>query len=625
MADDKIDISGLSPDYTKLPTYDDEGLAALQAAQQKSLDALQQRYAQPNWFKVAAGFAKPQLGGFLASLGSASEALGENYEQQRQMQIPIAQMKMAIEQSNYLLKNRAKSNQIIKDWQTQNPDQTTIPTNVLRSAAEIDPNNPTVLTAQKSLENAHNQFNDSVAVLNAQRQSGAINDAQYNQQLSSLSNLLPTYTMTSGKQPTIGAAQPEEAKPQISRPTVSTDDYFSATHNLSGLKPGQQTASTATGPGDLLQSTVNDLKKNHNLPDGYGKDPAVTAQYEHALLSDNQKALDQNNLEGTALNHRTLWWFGSGDGSKILQSDPSTHLGDVLSDSVLKANNLNKNSTVGALKSKIAGQLWDNNVNPDAAIGGQTTPRTGGQAQPDVLTFEKMGLSGPQSLEQQKAVAAAREQSFADQFNHILTDYKPQVTDARDARLNRALNLMHNQVDGDKVRNAMGQLWKDSGYVNAVQNLVNDGISGGITPGDFNIRLSANVNKWLTTANVDPQTRAKLQEINRIIMSDALDDFREGSKAMGGGHINQSEFQTIASRFPSTDDPSTAVSQWLLQRKANNEFNANSYKNAINYANDPVYGKANVSHMNFFSNYKPYQQTLDTHKKHLQTALNSVY
>ena len=64
---------------------------------QRSLDeqikSLEARYANPNWFKVAAGFAKPQLGGFMASFGSAAEALGENVEQQRAAALPIAQMR----------------------------------------------------------------------------------------------------------------------------------------------------------------------------------------------------------------------------------------------------------------------------------------------------------------------------------------------------------------------------------------------------------------------------------------------------------------------------------------------------------------------------------------------------
>lgn len=73
---------------------------------QKSLEsqigALEQRYSNPNWFKVAAGFLKPQLGGFFASLGSASEALGENVEQQRAAALPIAQMRSQLAQSKIL-------------------------------------------------------------------------------------------------------------------------------------------------------------------------------------------------------------------------------------------------------------------------------------------------------------------------------------------------------------------------------------------------------------------------------------------------------------------------------------------------------------------------------------------
>lgn len=82
----------------------------------EQIKALEKRYEEPNWFKVAAGFAKPQLGGFLASLGSASEALGENVEQQREQQLPIAQMKVQIEQANMLLGQKQKQNEIYQEW-----------------------------------------------------------------------------------------------------------------------------------------------------------------------------------------------------------------------------------------------------------------------------------------------------------------------------------------------------------------------------------------------------------------------------------------------------------------------------------------------------------------------------
>jgi hypothetical protein len=84
--------------------------------QQEGLDALQKRYQEPNWFKVAAGFAKPQLGGFLASVGSAAEALGENTELKRAQELPIAKMKSEIALTDIMLGQKQKQNEIYQAW-----------------------------------------------------------------------------------------------------------------------------------------------------------------------------------------------------------------------------------------------------------------------------------------------------------------------------------------------------------------------------------------------------------------------------------------------------------------------------------------------------------------------------
>jgi hypothetical protein len=78
--------------------------------------ALEQRYAQPNLFKMSEAFLKPQLGGFSASLGSAMGTLGENIEQQRAMQIPIAEMQTRITQADILLGQKNKQNEIYQAW-----------------------------------------------------------------------------------------------------------------------------------------------------------------------------------------------------------------------------------------------------------------------------------------------------------------------------------------------------------------------------------------------------------------------------------------------------------------------------------------------------------------------------
>jgi hypothetical protein len=89
-----------------------EDLSEYQKSLDEQIKSLEQRYANPNWFKVAAGFLKPQLGGFAASLGSASEALGENVEQQRAAALPIAQMRSQLAQSKILTgQNKTQSDE----------------------------------------------------------------------------------------------------------------------------------------------------------------------------------------------------------------------------------------------------------------------------------------------------------------------------------------------------------------------------------------------------------------------------------------------------------------------------------------------------------------------------------
>lgn len=100
--------SGL-PDPKDINFYGAEpsDVAEYQKSLQASVDALEQRYANPNWFNVAAGFFKPQLGGFAASLGSAAQALGENVEKQRESALPLAQMRAQLAASKIAMGQRA--------------------------------------------------------------------------------------------------------------------------------------------------------------------------------------------------------------------------------------------------------------------------------------------------------------------------------------------------------------------------------------------------------------------------------------------------------------------------------------------------------------------------------------
>jgi hypothetical protein len=117
MAEKDQAVTGLGTDPTKINPYgaSDEQLQRYRDSLDEGVKALQERYEKPNWFKVAAGFAKPQLGGFLASVGSAAEAMGENVEQERAQQLPIAQMKAQIAQADILAGQNKKVAAMVAD------------------------------------------------------------------------------------------------------------------------------------------------------------------------------------------------------------------------------------------------------------------------------------------------------------------------------------------------------------------------------------------------------------------------------------------------------------------------------------------------------------------------------
>jgi murein DD-endopeptidase MepM/ murein hydrolase activator NlpD len=209
-------------DVTKIPLYgqDDERIQELNKAQQDVASALEHRYDQPNWWKVAAGFAKPQLGGFLASLGSASEAMGENLENQRASMMPVAQMKLQIAQTNMLLGANKKVADEIKAWRDAHPGQTPSAQLVGDWAAKA-PGSSVVKSLQDELKFQQDQQNQNIQrVTEKGRNNIPLTDADkavLNQNPEGLPrNQLPANQVppVTGQQPPVGQQPPKEASKQ---------------------------------------------------------------------------------------------------------------------------------------------------------------------------------------------------------------------------------------------------------------------------------------------------------------------------------------------------------------------------------------------------------------------------
>jgi len=165
-------LGALPVDITKVSGYgtSPESLQELRDALQQNITALEQRYAQPNWFNVAAGFLKPQLGGFFASLGSASQALGENVERQRAAQLPIAQMRAQLAQSNILMGQQQKVAQMEKDRIASGRKVT--PDYVREVSAIAGPDSTVAKALQAELESTRKQFELAISTAQAKMNAG---------------------------------------------------------------------------------------------------------------------------------------------------------------------------------------------------------------------------------------------------------------------------------------------------------------------------------------------------------------------------------------------------------------------------------------------------------------------
>jgi len=516
---DRDNYGGLSSvmDMSKVNPYgvDDQRLQEIQDAQKQALEALQRRYENPNWFKVAAGFLKPQLGGFMASLGSASEALGENVEQQRAQELPIAQMKIQMAQQNLLMGQNKKAADMVAARKSAGLPMTP---DFAAEVARIAPESAVAKALQTEIKTQQEQQGLALQRIQTAKALGRDPnpaDLAFLQQSNA-----PTSQPKSGTDQQNAIPIPVAPSPAITgKPMngiVSVDDFLNVQQNLEGLKPGEKAqTSSATGPYGLIDSTRTNLQKKYNLPEGYGSDPAVSKQYGQALIKDIEDTiLKPNNLDNTTLNQRLGVWFGN-DMPKLMNADPSTKIGEILSKEVLKANGLDPNVRVGKLISRVEGNLWDQGINPKHSVGTESItnknepvqkpevadknfhaplenknvfnglPVDLNTADPSKIKFETLGFANvPESATLTDASIAnwnRKEKAAEDRLNVVQTYGAPEGAIQTVARQNisQLLNFAdESKANKDVIRSVVNKMNENPDIVNALLAAADKGFTG---------------------------------------------------------------------------------------------------------------------------------------------------
>lgn len=263
------DLFGSDPSEINPFGAEQSDVQSYRDALQDSIKALQDRYAQPNWFKVAAGFAKPQLGGFTASLGSAAGALGDWQDQQRAAELPIAQMRAKLAQTNILMGQKQKAadlaEEIAKNGGIPSPNA------AFKMAALTKGPTEAIAGSQAVSDSQANQFlsalkaGDTTAQLEAKFGKPYVDShiGRFLPQASSSPSAVNTVGQNITGTPTTGVSQPEP------NATTGSNQAAVAGTNIPGIPPSlmggmtlDQALSTQSKAISDRMDRVNNLKKS---------------------------------------------------------------------------------------------------------------------------------------------------------------------------------------------------------------------------------------------------------------------------------------------------------------------------------------------------------------------------
>ena len=212
---------------------------------QRSLDeqikSLEARYANPNWFKVAAGFAKPQLGGFMASFGSAAEALGENVEQQRAAALPIAQMRSQLAQSKILTGQNKTVADMVAEYQASGKPLTP---EFVAQVNRIAPDSPSAKALSAQLVAAQKQRE-----LSSSEQGNAMQRIQLARQMGTTPNPadLALVAASSPTSPNQVTKQPKEVNIPTPSPALSDDEKLKLGKDLERVQRDKEALTREMG------------------------------------------------------------------------------------------------------------------------------------------------------------------------------------------------------------------------------------------------------------------------------------------------------------------------------------------------------------------------------------------
>jgi Transglycosylase SLT domain len=576
------------------PVYSDASdVAEYQKAQQTFLDALQMRYSQPNWFKVAAGLAKPQLGGFMASLGSGAEALGENVEQQRQNLLPMAQLRAQMASYNATLGKQKKAGLIFanalgidpKDAESVMSGNKPLPPGAHKiMPAEtagllniLDPTG-TGSAATKMVEMAQRE-----AEITQKANAGAIENANYFQKYG---KNIPGFVPTGSGDPRQQGNNPLVVPPSGAN-NISNIDTSAAPNPF--IEPSQNVSNEPRSSGPEINARVETGNRN-GLVSPKGAEAAMQVMPKTQKNPGYGVVPAKDNSDAEINRVGVDYWNAMKDkfGSSLL-ADVAYNWGPGNTEQWVKD---------GADWKKLPTET-KNYISQTSLLRDQPSAKAAAESKQSkpAITFAGQGNPVDTSMELSKESQKAVNLFYEPKINNIITRGDPKVVSDNETLHRRLLEL--GSTPG--VIKGTGLLYKDQGFLAGLKTLMAEGIQGGINTsgGGFSMSLSAPIEKVISKLDLNPDEQQQLREFALLNAQRTGDDLAAAIRSSsGGGHANIAEFQTGLSRITNSSDPHKILMSDITRGAIENERLGKEFELLGDYQNNPTY--ANKPPSSFF-------------------------
>jgi len=511
-------------DPSKLNFYgaEDADKQEYQKALADSLAALEQRYAQPNWFKIAAGFAKPQLGGFMASLGSAAEAEGERIDQQRASQLPIAQLRAQLAMSKIGMgQNKAVADQF-KLWQ-ENGSKPEDLMKLRDFAMATAPNAPVTAAISKRYDSMVTERQLSTA-----DQANVISRINTAKALGRPVDPADLAKLSMYSQSPDSAPKRTEEKPEVFKPI--TDTNVNANYSLAGDRraPAANVEPTENIPSDFVQNGENGVfARPVNVNQGQYPSESIPPKSATSTIEPPKAVATKPVAPKPA---------PSGQGLKNKNELPKED-----------QDTINKILGAGEKKSSLSGlrqDLQPDQLNQPSTASNQKYPVL--HPIPDTTDLDESRAAAKIAFA--KEAANKTEAIYEGQFKTIAPYLNPTIITPYRQSISKSLQYVTDSKTrpvAEKVFNNLGQGTLTAQILKSVQAGLQANVAGGLLGGSFSLSLPSQV--WVD-AGLKPE---QYELANKITGEFAKQVFYEASlKGLDPNQLKATEFNALAGAQP---------------------------------------------------------------------------